>query len=97
MRPTLPRRDTFAEDCRGTLMGLLAYVGALALIGSVLIAAAAPLADIAITAATDAFAGRINLASDAGAEVVSGSEGERQDAAPRSAPGTRSFGLRGAI
>ena len=97
MRPPQPRSNEFAEECRGTLTGLVVYVGALALIGSVLVAAAAPLTDIAIRAATDAFAGPINLASGAGADIISGSHAGRPDASRSPAPGTRPFGLRGAI
>ncbi|MCG6206622.1 hypothetical protein LPW26_18390 [Rhodopseudomonas sp. HC1] len=111
MRPNPPRQADasrthpalagFAEDCGRTLMGLVVYVGALALIGSAVVYAAAPLTDMAITAATDAFAGRIDLASDAGADA----DGGRRDTARRPAPGAAGrtasgappFGLRGAL
>ncbi|WP_147407773.1 hypothetical protein [Rhodopseudomonas palustris] len=87
----------FGDDCLRTLTGLLVYVGALALIGSAVVAAAPALTDLAITAATDAFAGRINLANDAGTDAVRASGSARSDSSGGAPLGTRPVGLRGAI
>ncbi|PZA10849.1 hypothetical protein DNX69_16025 [Rhodopseudomonas palustris] len=51
-----PALRGFADECRETVVRILAYVGALALIGIVVFYAANPLTDAAITAATDATA-----------------------------------------
>ncbi|ABD05048.1 conserved hypothetical protein [Rhodopseudomonas palustris HaA2] len=47
-----PALRSFADECRETVMRILAYVGALALIGLIIFTAANPLTDAAITAAT---------------------------------------------
>lgn len=47
-----PALAGFAAECRDTILRMLAYVGALALIGIVVFYAANPLTDAAITAAT---------------------------------------------
>ncbi|MGP9812997.1 hypothetical protein ACTZWT_15940 [Rhodopseudomonas sp. NSM] len=47
-----PALRSFADECRETMMRLLAYVGALALIGLIIFTAANPLTDAAISAAT---------------------------------------------
>lgn len=52
-----PALQSFAEECRDTLLRTMAYVGALALIGLIVFYTANPLTDAAITAATTAEAG----------------------------------------
>ncbi|MGO3933331.1 hypothetical protein [Rhodopseudomonas pseudopalustris] len=48
-----PALRSFADECRETVVRLLAYVGALALIGLIVFYAANPLTDAAITAAAE--------------------------------------------
>ncbi|MGX7744660.1 hypothetical protein [Rhodopseudomonas parapalustris] len=52
-----PALTSFAEECRDTVLRVLAYVGALALIGLIVFYTANPLTDAALTAATTAEAG----------------------------------------
>lgn len=52
-----PALQSFAEECRDTVLRTMAYVGALALIGLIVFYTANPLTDAAITAATTAEAG----------------------------------------
>lgn len=52
-----PALDSFADECRDAVLRVMAYVGALALIGLIVFYTANPLTDAAITAATTAEAG----------------------------------------
>ncbi|MCD0422772.1 hypothetical protein LOC51_36665 [Rubrivivax sp. JA1024] len=52
-----PALTSFAEECRDTVLRVLAYAGALALIGLIVFYTANPLTDAAVTAATTAEAG----------------------------------------
>jgi len=54
---THPALRSLAVDCRDTTVRLLAYLGALALIGFGLFAAVDPLADAAVSAAATAWTG----------------------------------------
>lgn len=83
-----PALDSFADDCRGTLTGVLAYAGALALIGWIVATAAGPLTDAAITAATEIFASRIELAGNtAGGEILRQTSIIRKDIPGGTTPG----------
>jgi hypothetical protein len=101
-----PALDSFADDCRGTLTGIVLYIGALALIGILVVATAGPLTEAAITTATELATGRIDLAgTPAGPDVLGHPEQGRYAAARRPAEGRGSLaasagqtlGLRGAF